>query len=99
MNETVSLSLAWAGGILFGTLFFWSRRWMDRMGVLAKSPEISYFIGLSFRAGLALAGFYWVSRGPWQGIPVYLVGFVIGFLIVTRLTRRGKDFYGRERND
>ena len=90
MNETVSLSLAWAAGILLGTLFFGGHQWTIRTWPSLKWRKLFQFTSLSVRTALALAGLYWVSRGPWEGIGVFLVGFMIGRLIVTRLTRRGE---------
>jgi F1F0 ATPase subunit 2 len=88
MNEMVSLALAWAAGILLGTMFFGGLWWTVQEGVTSKRPGLLFYTSLSVRTALTLVGFYWVSRGPWVGIPVCLLGFVIARLMVTRLTRK-----------
>jgi F1F0 ATPase subunit 2 len=96
MNEMVSLALAWAAGVLLGTMFFGGLWWTVHEGVTSKKPGLFYFASLAVRTVIALAGFYWVSRGPWMGIPLSLLGFLIARLIVTRLIRKGEKPAGPE---
>jgi len=86
MNETLTLALAWAGGALLGAIFFGGLWWTIRKGVSSRQPAFWFFGSLILRMSIALAGFYFVSRGHWERLLLCLLGFVMARLVVTRLT-------------
>ena len=87
MNETLSLALALVTGALLGAMFFGGLWWTVRKGVSSKQPALLFSGSLLLRMSIALAGFYFISRGHWERLLVCLLGFVIARFIVTRLTR------------
>jgi F1F0 ATPase subunit 2 len=87
MNETLSLVLALATGVLLGAMFFGGLWWTVQKGVSSKRPALWFFGSLLLRMSIALAGFYFVSGGHWDRLLACLLGFVIARFIVTRLTR------------
>ena len=87
MNDTLSLALAFATGVLLGAIFFGGLWWTVRKGLSSTQPALWFLGSLLLRTWLTLAGFYFVARGNWVRLPVCLVGFVAARLIVTRYTR------------
>lgn len=87
MNETLSLGLALAAGVLLGAVFFGGLWWTIRRGVASKRPAIWFVGSMLLRTCIVVLGFYLVSGGNWQRLLASLFGFIIARLIVTRLTR------------
>jgi F1F0 ATPase subunit 2 len=87
MNETLSLVPALLSGVLLGAMFFGGLWWTVLKGLSAKQPALWFLGSLLLRTSLAMAGFYFIGRGHWERLLVCLLGFVMGRLIVTRLTR------------
>ncbi len=87
MNDTVSLVLALATGVLLGAMFFGGLWWTVEKGVLSKRPALWFLNSLLLRTSMTLTGFYVVSRGDWQRLLMCLLGFVIARPLVTWLTR------------
>ena len=87
MNDTLSLALAFATGVLLGAIFFGGLWWTVRKGLSSNQPALWFLGSLLLRSSLVLAGFYLVARGHWERVVVCLLGFVAARLIVTRLTR------------
>ena len=87
MNETLSLVLALVTGVLLGAMFFGGLWWTVRKGISSKRSALWFFSSLLLRTSIALAGFYFITRGHWERLLVCLIGFVFARLIVTRLTR------------
>jgi F1F0 ATPase subunit 2 len=87
MNDTLSLALAFATGVLLGAIFFGGLWWTVRKGLSSNQPALWFLGSLLLRSSLVLAGFYFVARGHWERVVVCLLGFVAARLIVTRLTR------------
>jgi len=86
MNETLALALALVAGVALGTVFFGGLWWTVRKGVSAKSPALWFLGSLLLRAGIVLAGFYFVSAGHWHRLLLCLIGFVVAHMVVTSLT-------------
>jgi len=86
MNETLALALVLAAGVALGTVFFGGLWWTVRKGVSAKNPALWFLGSLLLRAGVVLAGFYFVSAGHWQRLLFCLIGFVIAHIVVTSVT-------------
>ena len=87
MNETLSLVLALATGVLLGAMFFGGLWWTIQKGSLSERPALWFLGSLLLRTSIALAGFYLIARGHWENLLVCLLGFLIARLIVTRLVR------------
>ena len=91
MSEIFSLVSALAlpllAGVLLGMFFFGGLWWTIRRGVSSKLPAALFFFSLLLRTGIALAGFYFVARGDWRRVLACLVGFMLGRILVTWLTR------------
>ncbi len=87
MNNLLLLALALAAGLLLGGIFFGGLWWTVRRGVFSKSPALWFFGSMLLRMSVVLTGFYFVGRGDWQRLATCLLGFVIGRIIVMRLTR------------
>lgn len=86
MTESVSLMDALIAGVLLGTLFFGGLWWTVRQGVVATRPALWFLGSLLLRAGIVLAGFYFVAGGHWERLLLCLLGFVIAHFMVTRFT-------------
>ena len=86
MNETLTLVLALAAGLLLGAIFFGGLWWTVRKGIASQHPALWFFGSLLLRMSIALAGFYFVGRSHWERLVVCLIGFVMARLVVTRLT-------------
>jgi len=87
MNETLMLALALVAGLLLGAIFFGGLWWTVRKGVSARQPALWFLGSMLLRMGLVLAGFYFAGYGDWKRLVACLLGFVIGRIIVMRLTR------------
>ena len=87
MNETLTLTLSLAVGLLLGAIFFGGLLWTVRKGVLSKQPALWFFGSLVVRMSIVLTGFFFVGRGHWERLLVCLLGFIVARLIVTRLAR------------
>lgn len=61
--------------------------WTVRKAVSSKQPALWFFGSLLVRMSIVLTGFFLIGRGHWQRMLLCLLGFVIGRLIVTWLTR------------
>ena len=61
MNETLTLALALAAGVLLGAIFFGGLWWTVRKGVSSQRPALWFLGSLLLRMSIALAGFYFVS--------------------------------------
>jgi F1F0 ATPase subunit 2 len=90
MNETLSLALALAAGLLLGAFFFGGLWWTVRKGVSAKQPALWFLGSMLLRTGITLAGFYFVGCGHWERLVACLLGFVTARFIVTRRLRSGQ---------
>lgn len=86
MNETLTLALALAAGVLLGAVFFGGLWWTVRKGVASKRPMLWFLGSLLLRTGVALAGFYVVADGHWQRLLACLLGFTCARFIVMRLS-------------
>ncbi|WP_218915590.1 ATP synthase subunit I [Desulfomicrobium baculatum] len=87
MNETLTLVLALAAGVLLGGLFFGGLWWTVRKGVSSKRPAFWFFASLLLRMGITLTGFHFIAGGHLGRLLMCLLGFFIARLVVTRLTR------------
>lgn len=87
MNETLTLALAFLGGALLGAVFFGGLWWTIRRGLRSQRPVAWFASSLLLRAAIALAGFFFISRGDWRRLVACLAGFLASRVIVMLLTR------------
>ena len=87
MNEPLSLAYAFAAGTLLGAMFYGGLWWTVRRGISSGRVALWFSGSLLLRMSVALAGFYFVAGDHWQRLLLCLLGFVLGRLAVTRLTR------------
>ena len=81
MNESLSLALALAAGLLLGAIFFGGLWWTVRGrfvptagAVVPRQPAAAHERGPG--------GFYFVSGGDWERLLLCLLGFVLARLVV-----------------
>jgi F1F0 ATPase subunit 2 len=86
MRETLSLIGAGCAGFALGAVFFAGLWWTVREGISSQRPGLIFFTSLFLRTGLVLAGFYLITRGHWERIPLWLLGFILARMIVTQGT-------------
>lgn len=91
MSETQLLILACIVGNFLGAIFFGGLWFTIRRGINSPRPVIWFMSSLLLRMGITLAGFYFISDGQWQRLLACLSGFIMARMIITRLTRAGKD--------
>ena len=87
MSESLRVVIAIAMGVLLGIFFYGGLWWTIQKGVSSKQPALLFTGSLAVRTLIALAGFYFVSRGNWHRLLGCLVGFVIARILVTWFTR------------
>jgi F1F0 ATPase subunit 2 len=87
MNVSLSLAFAVLAGSVLGAFFFGGLWWTIRRGLSSTRPVSWFFGSLLLRTGMVLIGFYYLLGDDWRRLLAGLSGFVIGRLIVTRLTR------------
>ena len=87
MSESLPVILALVMGGLLGTFFYGGLWWTIQKGVSSKQPALLFTGSLVVRTLIALAGFYFVSRGNWHRLLGCLVGFVTARILVTWFTR------------
>lgn len=87
MNEILLKTMILAGGFVLGTFFF-GGLWFTIKKALSSKKPILWFLGsLGLRAGITLAGFYYIALGNWMNLLLCLFGFITARLLVLRLTK------------
>lgn len=87
MSDAPALVLALLAGALTGTIFFGGLWWTVRRGLSSRQPALLFLGSLLLRTAVALAGFYFASRGDVRRLLACLLGFLIARLLVTLLAR------------
>lgn len=96
MHELLPMVVALAMGVALGAMYFGGLWWTVSRGVSSPRPALWFFGSKLIRTALALAGFYLVGGARWERWLLCLLGFVIGRLITSRLTRpRTQDRFMR----
>ena len=87
MNETLYLILAGTVGFLLG-IFFFGGLWITvKKAVIRKTPAIWFLGSFILRVGVTMSGFYYISLGDWRGMLIAVSGFIVGRVIIVRLTK------------
>ena len=84
MSETISLLLAFIGGLLLGGFFFGGLWWTVQKGLASPRPALWFLVSYIVRMAVATTGFYALSDGHWSRLAACLLGFVIARLFITR---------------
>ncbi len=87
MNETLTLVLAWAAGVMLGAIFFGGLWWTVRKGMASPRPVLWFLGSLVLRMCMVLAGFYLVGKNDWRRLLLCLLGFIMARFVVIRVTR------------
>ncbi|TAL88808.1 MAG: ATP synthase subunit I [Rhodanobacter sp.] len=87
MHELTGWLLAALAGAGLGVLFFGGLWWTVRKGVASRQPALWFLGSLLLRTGVVGAGFVLVGADDWRRLLLCLLGFVLGRIAVTRLTR------------
>jgi F1F0 ATPase subunit 2 len=87
MNEPSAIVVSAVAGILLGIVFFGGLWWTIRRAFSSKHPASLFSGSLLLRTGIAVIGFYYVSRGDWRRLIACLTGFLLARFSVTRMTR------------
>jgi len=91
MRETSILAFALFAGILLGTIFYGGLWWTVRRSLASKNLGTWLIGSFLLRATITVSGVYFVSRDDWRSLLTCLLGFLIGRIVVTRLTRAPRD--------
>ncbi len=87
MIEQVLTACALFTGVFIGLLFFGGLWWTVQKAMSSKQPGLLFAASMLLRTILALAGFYLIGRGSWQRLLVSLLGFMLGRIVVKRLSQ------------
>jgi F1F0 ATPase subunit 2 len=87
MRDIVILLLSGMAGTALGGVFFGGLWWTVRIGLTVRHPALWFLASLLVRMSALLAGLYLVGGRHWDRLVACLIGFVLGRLIVTGLTR------------
>jgi len=88
MNEALYMILAFAVGIILGTLFFGGLWLTVRKSITAKMPAIWLVGGFIIRLSITLLGFFYISMGSWKRLLICLLGFIVARFLVFWLTKK-----------
>jgi F1F0 ATPase subunit 2 len=91
MREASILAFALLAGILLGTIFYGGLWWTIRRSASSKNLGAWLVGGFLLRATMAVSSFYLVARDDWRSLAACLLGFLIGRIAVTWLTRAPPD--------
>lgn len=87
VNDALTLFLALGAGILLGGFFYGGLWWTVSRATQFQNPGLWFLGSLLLRTGVTMAGIYLVFDGRIEGLLVCLLGFIVGRVAVTRLTR------------
>ena len=86
MHNAWALIAALLEGILIGLVFFGGLWWTVRKGVMSAHPASLFLGSLVLRTTITVGAFYFISMGGWRPLIICLIGFVMGRMLVVRLT-------------
>ena len=82
------MMLALVAGICVGIMFFGGLWWTVQKAMVSRQPGLLFAGSLLVRTVLTLAAFYLIGGRSWQRLLVCLIGFMIGRILVKRLSPR-----------
>jgi len=87
MSEILSFVLSGIAGIALGLIYFGGLWVTIRHGLSSRYSAWWFAISMVVRMVLVVAGFFVVMGHHWERLAMCLVGFVVGRLVVTWMTR------------
>lgn len=87
MIEQILTACALFAGVLIGLLFFGGLWWTVQKAMSSRQPGLLFAASFLLRTVLTLAAFYLVGCGSWQRLLLCLIGFVLGRILVKRLSK------------
>jgi len=88
MNEIWYMILAFAAGIVLGTLFY-AGLWLTVRKSLGEKVPAVWFIGsFIIRISIVLLGFYYISKANWKMLLICLLGFITARILVFWVTKK-----------
>jgi F1F0 ATPase subunit 2 len=88
MTDFLSLAGALAAGLALGAMFFGGLWWTVNRGLSSAQPALWFFVSMTVRMGLILAGLYLVGHGDWRRLVACLMGILVARMTVNRMTHR-----------
>lgn len=87
MNDTLAISLAFVAGMALGAFFFGGLWWTVKRGISSPRAALWFVGSMIVRIGAVLIGFYWVGGTHFQRFVACCLGFFLGRVAVTWLSR------------
>jgi F1F0 ATPase subunit 2 len=87
MIEALPMTLALLAGVSIGVIFFGGLWWTVQKAMSSRLPGLLFAGSFLLRTALTLAVFYLTGRGAWQRLPMCLLGFMLGRILVKRWSR------------
>ena len=85
MNEVLLLALALSAGVLLGAVFFGGLWWTVSKAV--RKAALLFLTSFLLRTTFVLIAFYLVGAAQPERLLACLLGFMLGRLLIVRLTR------------
>lgn len=76
MNEYIYMTIALAGGMITGLLFFGGLWLTVKKSLASKTPALWLIGSFLLRSAVTLVGFYYLSGNDWKRLAICLVGFI-----------------------
>lgn len=86
MNALILLAVLVAG-VAIGLFFFGGLWYTTQKAVRSSSPAAWFLVSFVLRVAVTVILFYLIGGGIWLRFVLCVAGFIIGRLIVVRLTR------------
>ena len=86
-HEIAALTLIFFTGVAIGAAFFGGLWWTVLKGVRTSRPALLFLASFLLRMTFVLIAFYLVGTAHSDRLAGCLLGFVLGRVLVTRLTR------------
>jgi F1F0 ATPase subunit 2 len=86
-HEIAALTLVFFTGVAIGTLFFGGLWWTVLKGIRTRRAALLFLISFLLRTTFVLIAFYLVGTAHLDRLAACLLGFVLGRVLIVRLTR------------
>jgi F1F0 ATPase subunit 2 len=77
MNEYIYMTIALAGGMATGLLFFGGLWLTVKKSLASRTPALWLIGSFLLRSAVTMVGFYYLSGDDWRRLIICLVGFII----------------------
>jgi F1F0 ATPase subunit 2 len=89
VTDMLTLPPVLVAGALLGGVFYGGLWWTVSRAMMFQRPALWFLGSLLLRTGVALAGIYILFDGQWERLLACMLGFAVGRMAVTCLTRPG----------